>query len=90
MRRTGPLNSITDVPGIIVGCHTDLEMLSGVTVVMTTAARAVDKLRRKVLERGSRFVTTIYLREVITDPNWIDLGEDFTKEAAKLSLNWSS
>ena len=37
MRRTGPLNSITDVPGIIVGCHTDLEMLSGVTVVMTTA-----------------------------------------------------
>ncbi len=37
MRRTGPLNSITDVPGIRVGCHTDLEMLSEVTVVMVSA-----------------------------------------------------
>ncbi len=51
-----------------------------------TNPKAVDKLRSKVVERGSRFVTTIYLRGVITGPNWIDLGEeDFTREAAKLA-----
>ena len=51
-----------------------------------TDPKAVDKLRCKVEERGSRFITTIYLREVITGPNWIDLGdEDFTKDAAKLA-----
>jgi len=51
-----------------------------------TNPKAVEKLRRKVLERGSRFVTTIYLRGVITGPDWIDLGEeDFTLEAAKLA-----
>jgi hypothetical protein len=38
------------------------------------------------LERGSRYVTTIYLREVITGPDWIDLDEeDFTREAARLA-----
>jgi L-aminopeptidase/D-esterase-like protein len=37
LRRTGPLNSITDVPDIIVGCHTDPEMLTGVTVVSAVA-----------------------------------------------------
>lgn len=51
-----------------------------------TNPKAVDKLRSKVVERGSRFVTTIYLRGVITGPDWIDLGEeDFTREAANLA-----
>jgi hypothetical protein len=51
-----------------------------------TNPEAVDKLRRKVMERGSKFITTIYLRGVITGPEWIDLGEeDFAREAAKLA-----
>ncbi|MGD0804517.1 MAG: P1 family peptidase [Candidatus Bathyarchaeia archaeon] len=37
MRRTGPLNSITDVPSIMVGCHTDPEVLTGATVVLAVA-----------------------------------------------------
>ncbi len=55
-----------------------------------TNPKAVDKLRSKVVERGSRFVTTIYLRGVITGPDWIDLGEEDFTERLQSSLNWSS
>jgi hypothetical protein len=61
-------------------------VILGLVGAEETNPKAVDKLRRRVIERGPRFVTTIYLREVVTGPNWIDLGEeDFTREAAKLA-----
>ena len=61
-------------------------VILGLVGAEETNPKAVDKLRSKVMERGSRFLTTIYLRGVITGPDWIDLGEeDFTREAAKLA-----
>ena len=61
-------------------------VILGLVGANETNPEAVDKLRRKVMERGSKFITTIYLRGVITGPNWIDLGEeDFAREAANLA-----
>ena len=51
-----------------------------------TNPKAVEKLRRKAEERGCIFIETIYLRDVITGPSWIDLAEeDFMREAANLT-----
>ena len=51
-----------------------------------TDPKAVDKLRRKAAERGCRFIETIYLRGVVTGPDWIDLAEEnFIREAANLA-----
>ena len=50
-----------------------------------TNPEVVEKLRRKAEMRGCNFIETIYLRGVITGPDWIDLGEeDYVKEAANL------
>ena len=51
-----------------------------------TNPKAVNRLRRKAEERGCSFIETIYLRGVITGPDWIDLAEeDFIREAANLA-----
>ena len=46
---------------------------------------ALEKLRRKAVERGCTFIETIYLMGVLPGHDWIDLDEeDFRREAAKL------
>jgi flavodoxin len=50
-----------------------------------TDPEALEKLRRKAMERGCSFIETIYLMEVLPGHDWIDLDEeDFVREAAKL------
>ena len=78
MRRTGSLNSITDVPGIIVGCHTDLELLSGVTVVMASPG-AVGPVDVRGGAPGTRETDLL-------DP--VNLIERVDVARAGLSLNW--
>jgi hypothetical protein len=50
-----------------------------------TDPEALEKLRRKAVERGCTFIETIYLMGVLPGHDWIDLDEeDFRREAARL------
>ena len=61
------------------------QVILGLVGANETNPEAVEKLRRRAEERGCSFIETIYLRGVITGPDWIDLAEeDFIREAAKL------
>ena len=47
---------------------------------------ALEKLRRKAMERGCNFIETIYLRGVPPGRDWTDLKEeDYLREAARLA-----
>ena len=47
---------------------------------------ALEKLRRKTIERGSIFIETIYLKGVLPGRDWNDLKEeDYLREAARLA-----
>ncbi len=51
-----------------------------------TNPNALEKLRRKAMERGCNFIETIYLRGVLPGRDWTDLKEeDYLREAAKLA-----
>jgi flavodoxin len=48
--------------------------------------KALEKLRRKAMERGCNFIETIYLRGVLPGRDWTDLKEeDYLREAARLA-----
>src|SRR4030042_2156995 len=47
---------------------------------------ALEKLRRKAMERGCNFIEPIYLRGVLPGRDWTDLKEeDYVREATKLA-----
>jgi flavodoxin len=47
---------------------------------------ALDKLRRKIIERGCIFIESIYLRGVLPGRDWSDLKEDdYHREAVRLA-----
>jgi len=51
-----------------------------------TNPNALEKLRRKAMERGCTFVETVYLRGVLPGHDWTDLKEeDYLREAARLA-----
>ena len=51
-----------------------------------TNPKALDKLRRKAMERGCTFIETIFLRGVLPGRDWTDLKEeDYLREATRLA-----
>ena len=51
-----------------------------------TNPKALDRLRRKAMERGCKFIETIFLRGVLPGRDWTDLKEeDYLREANKLA-----
>jgi len=51
-----------------------------------TNPNALEKLRRKAMERGCTFIETIYLRGVLPGRDWNDLKEeDYLREATRLA-----
>jgi flavodoxin len=51
-----------------------------------TNPNALEKLRRKAMERGCNFIETIYLRGVLPGRDWTDLKEeDYLREASRLA-----
>jgi flavodoxin len=61
-------------------------VLLGLVGANETNPNALEKLRRKAMERGCNFIETIYLRGVLPGRDWTDLKEeDYLREATRLA-----
>jgi flavodoxin len=58
----------------------------GLVGANATNPKALEKLRRKAMERGCNFIETIYLKGVLPGRDWTDLKEeDYIREANRLA-----
>ncbi len=58
----------------------------GLVGANATNPKALEKLRRKAMERGCNFIETIYLKGVLPGRDWTDLKEeDYLREANRLA-----
>jgi flavodoxin len=64
----------------------DKRVVLGLVGKNETNPKALEKLRRKAMERGCNFIETIYLKGVLPGRDWSDLKEeDYLREATRLA-----
>ena len=64
----------------------DKRVVVGLVGANETNPKALDRLRRKAMERGCKFIETVFLRGVLPGRDWTDLKEeDYLREANKLA-----